>query len=176
MALYSAFGGMPGLMSAVVEEGFHRLEERLSTVTPSDDPVADLFAMAIECRHFAVENPHLYDVIFGPESREAIRGRLFAEAGHSSIDQSSYQQSFATLAQACDRAIAAGRVTIPSGRHLAAQLWSMVHGYISLELSGHFDGFANPVEEILVPLAVSFMTGQGDTRQLSLSSTRKTLA
>nr|WP_240963307.1 TetR-like C-terminal domain-containing protein [Antrihabitans stalactiti] len=128
--------------------------------------------MAIECRRFAIDNPYLYDLIFGIESRDAARGKLLA--GAASTEGTSYQQSFATVANACDRAINAGRVRSPSGRHLAAQLWSLVHGYISLELGGHFAGFGDPVDEVLIPLAVSFMTGQGDDRDKSLSSTTKT--
>jgi AcrR family transcriptional regulator len=174
MALYSAFGGMPGLMTAVVEEGFARLDARMRTIEPSDDSIADLFSMAIECRRFAIDNPYLYDLIFGVESRDAARGKLLADAPPTEGTQ--YQRSFGTLANACDRAIKAGRVRSPSGRHLAAQLWSLVHGYISLELSGHFAGFGDPVEEVLVPLAVSFMTGQGDDSDKALSSTMKTEA
>lgn len=174
MALYSAFGGLPGLMTAVVEEGFARLDARLRTIEPSDDPIADLFAMAVECRHFAIENAHLYELMFGPESRDVARGKLLADVDAAATDATSYQQSFATLAHACDRAISAGRVQSSSGRHLAAQLWSLVHGYISLDLGGHFAGFADPVEEILIPLCVGFMTGQGDDRDRSLSSTTKT--
>lgn len=176
MALYSAFGGLPGLMTAVVEEGFARLDARMRTIEPSDDPIADLFSMAIECRRFAIDNPHLYDLIFGIESRDAARGKLLAGADASSTEETSYQQSFATLANSCDRAIRAGRVRSSSGRHMAAQLWSLVHGYISLELSGHFAGFGDPVEEVLIPLAVSFMTGQGDDSDKALSSTTKTKA
>ncbi|MDZ5621053.1 TetR-like C-terminal domain-containing protein [Nocardioides sp. HM23] len=175
MALYSAFGGMPGLMTAVVEEGFAQLDARMRTIEPSDDSVADLFSMAIECRRFATENRHLYDLIFGPESRDVARGKLLADVDAAATDATSYQQSFATLAHACDRAIRAGRVRSPSGRHLAAQLWSLVHGYISLELGGHFAAFADPVDEILIPLCVGFMTGQGDDRDKSLSSTTKTM-
>lgn len=174
MALYSAFGGMPGLMTAVVEEGFARLDARMRTIEPSDDSIADLFAMAIECRRFAIDNPHLYDLIFGLESRDAARGKLLVGGDAPSTGEASYQKAFATVANACDRAIKTGRVRSPSGRHLAAQLWSLVHGYISLELSGHFAGFADPVEEVLIPLAVSFMTGQGDDSDKSLSSTTKT--
>lgn len=173
MALYSAFGGMPGLMTAVVEEGFARLDSLMRSIDPSDDPVADLFAMAIACRRFAIENPHLYDLMFGPESRDVARGKLLAGEAPST-DRTAYQQSFGTLENACDRAVEAGRVRSSSGRHLAAQLWSLVHGYISLELSGHFTGFADPVDEVLVPLAVSFMTGRGDDPDRAMSSTTKT--
>lgn len=175
MSLYTTFGGIPGLLTAVVEEGFARLDALMRTVEPSDDPVADLFSMAIECRRFAIENGHLYDLMFGPESRDVARGKLLL-GDAPPAGTSAYQQSFSTVEKACDRAIQAGRVRSPSGRHLAAQLWSLVHGYISLERSGHFTGFNDPVDEVLVPLAVSFMTGRGDDPDQAMSSTTRTTA
>src|SRR5947199_4222618 len=42
MAIYTHFGGMPGLRQAVRREGFARLSARLAAVHPSDDPLADL--------------------------------------------------------------------------------------------------------------------------------------
>ena len=43
-ALYTHFGGMPGLWRAVRNEGFVRLGRRLAAVPRTDDPVRDLAA------------------------------------------------------------------------------------------------------------------------------------
>lgn len=174
MALYSAFGGIPGLLSAVCEEGFARLNRRLTEVQPTDDPVADLFAQALEYRRFALGNPHLYDLLFGLPSG-GLRGGLIDE-GDLPPGGTSYVATFSTLTHACERAIAAGRVHSPSSRQLAAQLWALVHGHISLELSGHFGEFADPVEAVLVPLTVGFMVGQGDDREASSRATQSAQA
>ena len=46
MAVYTYFGGMPGLWQAVRQEGFERLSARLARIEPTPDPVRDLAAMA----------------------------------------------------------------------------------------------------------------------------------
>ncbi|WP_332642954.1 TetR/AcrR family transcriptional regulator [Aeromicrobium sp.] len=171
MALYSAFGGLPGLLSAVCEEGYARLNGRLTELPTTDDPVADLFAQALEYRRFALDNPHLYDLLFGLPSGNGLRGEQ-VDGRDLPAGGTSYVNTFATLTRSCERAISAGRVTSPSSRELAAQLWALVHGHISLELSGHFGEFADPVETILVPLTVGFMVGQGDDREASSRATK----
>jgi len=175
MALYSEFGGLPGLLAGVCEEGYARLDDRLAAISPSTDPIADLFALAIETRAFAIENPNLYDLIFGLPSSNGLRGEL-GETGPLPAGGSSYRHTFATLTQACERAISSGRVSSTRPRELAAQVWSLVHGYICLELSGHFGEFEDPVESVLVPLTISFMTGIGDDREASLAATRQVRA
>ena len=42
MALYTHFGGMPGLVRAMVAEGFRRLFARVAEVPITDDPLHDL--------------------------------------------------------------------------------------------------------------------------------------
>src|ERR671916_2286687 len=44
-ALYTHFGGMPGLWRAVRQEGFTRLGRLLATVPRTEDPVRDLAAL-----------------------------------------------------------------------------------------------------------------------------------
>lgn len=171
MALYSAFDGIPGLLSAVCEEGYAQLNGRLTGLTTTDDPVADLFAQALAYRRFALDNPHLYDLLFGLPSGNGLRGAL-RDGAELPAGGTSYVDTFATLTRSCERAISAGRVSSPSSRELAAQLWALVHGHIGLELSGHFGEFADPVETVLVPLTVGFMVGQGDSREASSRATR----
>jgi hypothetical protein len=48
---------------------------------------------------------------------------------------------------------------------LAAQLWSFVHGYITLELAEHFVEFDDPVAQVLVPMGVNLAVGLGDKRE-----------
>ena len=48
---------------------------------------------------------------------------------------------------------------------LAAQLWSFVHGYITLELAELFAEFDDPVAQVLVPMGVNLVVGLGDERE-----------
>jgi AcrR family transcriptional regulator len=79
-AVYELFGDKGGLVRAVFFEGFRRLHERLDAIPPSDDPRADLVAMAATYRAYVVENRVLGDVMLsrpftdfapGPQELEA---------------------------------------------------------------------------------------------------------
>src|SRR5204863_8554956 len=53
MAVYHHFGGIAELIHAVVEHGFTELDGAFSQVPATDDPIADLFAMALMTRRVA---------------------------------------------------------------------------------------------------------------------------
>src|SRR4029450_11225697 len=71
MAAYHPFGGIAELIRAVADRGFTELGRAFSQVPVTEDPVADLFAMALMTRRIARENPHLYDLMFGLSTRRA---------------------------------------------------------------------------------------------------------
>jgi AcrR family transcriptional regulator len=68
MAVYTHFGGMRELVRGVAREGFARLAAHLAQVPRSDDPVADIARQGMAYRATALENPHLYAVMFGSAS------------------------------------------------------------------------------------------------------------
>jgi AcrR family transcriptional regulator len=162
MVVYSHFGGVPELLTAVADHGFEELGEAFARVPASDDPVMDLFGMAIACRDFARANPHLYDLMFGLSTRATYRPVSEAGArrsGHSPA----FRAAYALLVDACKRLVTSGRVARGQPKAIAAQLWSFVHGFISLELSEHFTDFEAPLSQVLLPMGVTFCVGAGDT-------------
>ena len=161
MAVYHYFGGMPQLLAAVIEDGFRRLDERLGQLAESDDPVADLARLAAIYRSAARENPHLYDLMFG----------LSAPGGHrpDSRGGSPGVAAYRHLVTAAGRAIDAGRLRRDDAEHVAAQLWSALHGYISLELAGHFDRLDGPAR-VFRPAGINLLIGLGDDPQRAAAS------
>lgn len=159
MVLYTHFGGMPELVRAVVEEGFERLAATLAEVPPSDDPLSDLARMAVAYRANALANPHLYSVMFGgaalgticPDDEEIRSGRFTIGAS-----------TFGVLVDATGRAMAAGLMPGTGDADpadVSAQLWSALHGYVMLELAGHFS--AADEETVFVPLLRTLAIGLG---------------
>ena len=71
MAVYHHLGGIAELIRAVADRGFTELDRAFSQVPVTEDPIADLFAMALMTRRVARENPHLYDLMFGLSTRRA---------------------------------------------------------------------------------------------------------
>jgi AcrR family transcriptional regulator len=156
MAVYTHFGGMPALVKEIVAEGFTRLDEHQATVPHTDDPLADLLALALAYRDNAVQNPHLYAVMFGATS---LKGFTLAEE-----DMEIGLNSFATLTDYVARAMESGQLRRDEPARVAAQLWTAMHGYVMLELAGLHLPPDNPVEDVMMPLLTTLVTGLSPDR------------
>jgi AcrR family transcriptional regulator len=172
MAVYTHFGGMGALVDAIAREGFRRLSANLASVEETGDPMADILTLALAYRRTAVENPQLFAVTFGqsaPSGQKALlKDMTNAESRESVSDEG--LEAFNFLVRAADRVIKAGRFRPASEFAVAAQLWSAVHGYVTLEVAGHFGPPGNGVDHILVPLAVTLAVGLGDTLEAATRS------
>jgi AcrR family transcriptional regulator len=170
MAVYHHFGGIAELIRAVVDHGFKELDKAFSQVPVTEDPLADLFAMALTTRRVARENPHLYDLMFGLSTRRATYRPLPDSDVRLSGRSPAFQGAYLHLAEACARLVSSGRVGQQEPEALAAQLWSFVHGCITLELAEHFVEFDDPVAQVLQPMGVNLAVGLGDKRERAQAS------
>src|SRR5690349_316652 len=59
MAVYSEFGSLGALADAVVLRGFGALQAELMSVGPTDDPITDIWRLALTYAGFAARHPHL---------------------------------------------------------------------------------------------------------------------
>jgi AcrR family transcriptional regulator len=144
MAVYTHFGSMDDLRREVRNEGLVRLAGRLAELSRSRDPVADLYVLGRLYAIFALENPHLYRVMF----IEAIRG---AEPGWEALSQ---------LVDGVQRCADAGRFVAGDPWPLALHAWAMTHGLVMISLTGVFT-----LEDVLgqVPtMALQLFVGFGD--------------
>ncbi|GAA3381712.1 TetR/AcrR family transcriptional regulator [Cryptosporangium minutisporangium] len=147
MAVYTHFGGMPGLLRAVRQEGFTRLGARLRTMAGTDDPVRDAMALASGYAANACTNPALYRAMF--DTRYDLDDPLAAD------------ETFGALIGALGRAVEVGRFdpdTDPTGA--AVELWAMAHGLIMLILTGALP--FPTLAEHLPSMAVAAFVGFGD--------------
>jgi AcrR family transcriptional regulator len=152
MAVYTHFGGLPELVRAVVREGFARLADHLESVPHTSDPLLDLAALGEAYRANALDNPHLYAVMFGTASLGGYR------LHDDELDEGRY--TFDMLVGATRRTIEAGIFRPADPEAIAGQLWSAVHGYVMLELAGYFaaDREPNAVDEVLNPMLTAIIT------------------
>lgn len=173
MAIYQHFGGMSGLIEAVADDGFRRLGKEFEECPETGDLVTDAMRMALVHREVALENPHLYDLMFG----------LSNPGGH--LPRSSEQQkpvtpgfvnAYGQLIDLASGLVESKRVRREEPEVVAAQLWSFAHGYITLELAGHMANFVDPVAQVLLPLGANIMVGLGDERDRAESSAAAALA
>jgi len=151
MAVYTHFGGMPALVREIVSEGFRRLADHVNAVPATDDPVSDLVEMAFAYRANALENPHLYSVMFGATS---LGGYTLAPGEHAVG-----LYTFVVLSDAVARAIEMGRLRSGSPDLVAQQLWTAMHGHVMLELAGLRLSSKDTAEEIFRPLMTTLLAG-----------------
>jgi AcrR family transcriptional regulator len=128
MAVYTHFGSMAGVVDEVATEGFRRLVEHVDAVGTSEDALGDLRRMAGAYRDNALENRHLYGVMFGAISVGGFHGR--------GPDREVAAAAFDQIASGIQRAMDVGVLLGGDSRAVAAQFWSALHGYVMLELAG----------------------------------------
>lgn len=162
MAVYTYFGGIGQLITEVVREGFTWFGQRLAEVPHADDPVADLLALGLAYRGYALDNPQLYRLMFGlnaPGGRRVGNDPSVAAAAAALPEA---RAAFAQLVGHVSRVMeATGRPAEESPAAAAFQIWSAVHGYVLLEVAGFFSGYTDSVERLLIPLLAKLVAGIG---------------
>jgi AcrR family transcriptional regulator len=123
MAVYTHFGGMPGLWRSVRQEGFVRLNERLATVGGTTDPVRDLAALGGAYAANALRNQHLYRAMFDE----------FAELADPAEADEGFQRLVSCAARACESRRFADGVAPEA---VATRFWAAGHGLVMLVLTG----------------------------------------
>lgn len=153
MALYTHFGGMPGLVQAVVEEGFRRLHARVAEIELTDDPIADLTAAASAYRANALANPHVYSVMFG----SASLGQYRLHDEELEVGLAAFEQLIGLV----ERAMDAGAMRRADPVPVAAQFWTALHGYVVLEIADFYRLIEDPESHVLQPLLGHLLAGLG---------------
>lgn len=174
-AVYTLFGGMPGVFEAMVIEGLARLAEHVAAVPETDDPVADHFSKGWAYCDWAVAHPQLYRAMFGltgPDLR--LRARLeISTTGMTDFPEG--RAALQVMVHSVERIVSSGRIHPVDPLLAARQFFSATHGHVLLQIAGAFGG---PDESLLVlaALALTLMIGLGDTRHAAQNSLRATLA
>ena len=167
MAVYTHFGSMSGLVREMVHEGFARLQQHLTHIRVTDDPVADMALLGRAYRYNARTNSDLYAVMFCGSSLAGF-----------SLDEQDRQHGRYTLVNVADcagRCIQAGRFRSADAELVAHQMWIAVHGLVTLELGEYLiaPGDADVVFEAQL---AGLMIGAGDSpeaAQRSIALSRK---
>jgi AcrR family transcriptional regulator len=118
------FEGLSGLRSAIANEGFRRFRESMLRAAEGAEPTPRGRLRGI-CRgylEFAREQPALFDLIFGFDASLGRKGQPLEEG----------RAAYAVLRDTCAPFVAEGQ----DPAVVEAQVWSLIHGYATLHLSG----------------------------------------
>jgi AcrR family transcriptional regulator len=168
MSVYTHFGGMQALIAAVAEEGLRQFGEAL-TVPLSDDQVADLFVVGGAYRRYAIERPHMYRLMFGSTSAHGINAPAHNVLTLTVTEIDERYSSFAHVVRGVHRCMQAGRITVGSADDdatvvaTAAQFWALIHGFVMLELAGHYGDDGSAVTPVLSAMTSNLLVALGDS-------------
>lgn len=155
MAIYTHFGGMPGLIDALVREGLSRFAAHVRARPAIDDPLANLFAGGLAFGEFALANPQLYRLMFGLGDGSAPKARVTWQM-EEGVD------AFSVLLGSVERVIEAGEFRPQDPREAAVQVLSVTHGYLMLLIGGFVE---HELETALEPMSINLMVGLGADRE-----------
>ena len=148
MGVYSRFGSKDGLLETLFITGFQGLREAIEP-PPATSPRALLVAGCLGYRRYAIEHPQLYHLMF--EQMMAL------DLSPEALDVA--QGTFAVLANWVQAAMDSGELAPQNNVEVAQQIWSAMHGAVSLEIAGvHFadnreHNFTAMIEALLTGLA-----------------------
>ena len=139
-ALYEYFDSKEAIVEALYFEGTDGLGghmERTLAALPADVSVIDaIMALGRGYRTYALRNAELYRLIFGALCAPPTRHEI------SETDKSA--GGFGTLLRTTQRGVEDGTFAPLPPPVIAVAAWAAVHGFVSLELSGHVDGGDGP--------------------------------
>ena len=126
MSVYNHFESKDGVVDSLTTRGFNRLRDALEDAGRDPDPERALLEAGRRYRRLALEEPATYRLMFQRPIDAALGNLELMEAGLG---------AFGALVQLIGRVHFAHGVTEPP--EVAAQaIWSMVHGFVALELVG----------------------------------------
>jgi len=133
------FDGLGGLKRAIADEGFRRFRNYMvdAEVIGDQTPRGRLKSICRGYLRFARDNPALFGLIFGLELRQLPeRSRNAQDIGG---------EGYAVLRRCCAPFVAEGEDPFA----IETQVWSLIHGFTSLVLSGSFMLPGQPGEDVL---------------------------
>ena len=152
MVVYTHFGGMDELTRQVMRGGFFDFGAEVDRGAVTDDAVADWMTYLWSYRRFALREPHLYAVMFGPRLAEFRLG--------DPADLEAARSTFVSLLRRIHACVNASRFAVDDVTTAGEAAWSGVHGHTTLELTGFFGaGGRDPVRsysEILTRMSIGF--------------------
>lgn len=163
-SLYTIFGGTPGLIEALVADGFARFGRHVAAVPDTRDPVADHFTKGWAYYEWALAHRQQYRLMFGLTGG-ALRPHAGLEiaVGGAIANFAEGREALDVLIRSVTRVIEARRIRDADPIVVAGQFLSATHGLVLLQIAGAF-GEPAQAQQVIGELAVNLMVGLGGRR------------
>ncbi|MFI8436177.1 TetR/AcrR family transcriptional regulator [Streptomyces sp. NPDC079020] len=158
-ALYRYFASRDELITALIRDAYRSLADTVRSAGPRDLP-----GLARALRGWALEDPQRYFLVYGtpvpgyhaPQDTTAISSEIMSVLLDASVAAGPGEPPAAAAGNLDayleeHRHWAAGHPAArPAELRRALSFWTRLHGLLSLELAGHFDGMDLDVELLFV--------------------------
>ena len=122
-APYRHFADKSSLLTAVAEDGFHRLKQQMADAANAESPLQNFYQIGVAYIHFALENPTHYRLMFGPAGTQREGSDLLTAVA---------DEAFIVLQSAIELCQQEGSIKAGDPCHIGYATWAMVHGTASL--------------------------------------------
>ena len=159
---------MDELARQVMRRGFADFGTELDRGAVTDDAVADWMTYLWSYRRFALREPHLYAVMFGPG--------LAAFRLGDPADLEAARSTFVSLLRRIHACVNAGRWEVDDVTTAGEAVWSGVHGHTTLELTEFFEAVGRDPVRSYIEIQTRMSIGFGDdalATARSLSTARR---
>lgn len=140
-ALYEYFDSKETILKSLYFGGADGLgmqcERAVTSLPPESNAIDAIVALGHAYRAYALKHPDLYRLVFGGLKTPPQLPPVECEEEPS-------QGGFGTLADVASRGIAEGTLVDFPPAAIACTAWAAVHGFVSLELTGHLTGGDGP--------------------------------
>lgn len=128
--IYTLFGGKEGLVQALWEASFELLAVKCQRIPDELPPLRRLLRLAALYRRTALEDPVIYDALFG--------GPLSGfRSPHPRIPRRTVV--FQRLVHCVEECMEAGSLESHDPHEVAEILWAVGHGVIDFEIAGYYE-------------------------------------
>jgi AcrR family transcriptional regulator len=126
--LYDYFASKEDVLNAIFKQGVELLAAQFAALTEHTEPGLDrMMRLGIEYRRWGLANPDMYQLIFGRIDQSYVPG----------IEQQTAAAAlFQTLTNHVADSMNLGELAPQDPAMTAMTIWSMTHGFVSLELFG----------------------------------------
>ncbi len=157
-ALYRYFAGRDELITELVRDAYRSLADTLRAVVdgkvsgkgvPGAPPATDLAKLAHALRGWALEDPNRYFLVYGtpvpgyhaPDDTTVIADEIMRMLLDACMALPADREPAPFAAHLAEhRQWAEGHTAPPAVLHKAMMFWTRLHGVLSLEAAGHFNG------------------------------------
>ena len=157
-ALYRHYENRDAILSAIVSYGYDEIGRRMEQPIRADDPCERIVVLALRYVSFALENPGVFDLMFG---HQPARSWAYAQGVTKEASRACN-----VLLREVDHALRIGALREADAGDVARTLWVHAHGFAALRRAGVLRGSRRRMRARARASAMTLIRGLAEPSQV----------